>query len=44
MSPTEYQRSKEARSSDHIPGCYVFMLGPFKNSAIPEKRPRDDQS
>jgi AraC-like DNA-binding protein len=44
MSPTEYQRSEEARSSDHIPGCYVFMLGPFSNSAIREKRPSGDPS
>ena len=44
MSPTEYQRSEEARSSAHIPGCYVFMLGPFANSAIREKRPFGDPS
>jgi AraC-like DNA-binding protein len=44
MSPTEYHGSEEARSSDHIPGCYVFMLGPFPNAAIREKRTSDDQS
>ncbi len=44
MSPTQYQRSEEARASDHIPGCYVFMLGPLSNSAIREKRPSHDQS
>ena len=41
---THRQRSAEARSSDHIPGCYVFMLGPLSNSAIREKRPSGDQS
>jgi AraC-like DNA-binding protein len=44
MSPTEYQRSEEARSSDHIPGCYIFMLGPFGGSAISEKLSSDDPS
>jgi AraC-like DNA-binding protein len=44
MTPTEYQHSEEARSSAHIPGCYVFMLGPFNNSAIREKRPSGERS
>ena len=39
MSPSEYQRSEAARSSAHIPGCYVFMLGGYATSAIPEKQP-----
>jgi AraC-like DNA-binding protein len=44
MSPSEYQRSEAARSSAHIPGCYVFMLGLYTSSAIPEKPSPDDPS
>jgi AraC-like DNA-binding protein len=44
MSPSQYQRSEAARAGAHIPGCYVFMLGPYRHSAIAEKQSADRPS